>query len=725
MGVLLIALSLLSGIVAFILTALVLQGARHTAERMTFAVFTGSMGAWALFVGLFLLTDNQGIAEWSAVLYYIFAALLAYGLLIFSIAFAARLRNQKIQTRLYVTLALPVLSLIIGIAIPGMLVTSTSIIGDHIVGLHRDVYILYCLVFVTYAAVALRYLAVSLKGRSPDRHPRLIVSAIAVCLPVASYFNLLLPLLGEYRFIGVGPIFVLPVALVFFYAIIRHSLFDVRLAVVRSVAYSMILIALVVVYFGLALLISTMVQVTFLNPSQLLISFMLALILMVIFQPIKAFFNRLTRRIFYHDNYDSDEFYARLNAKLSTPADLRSLLEQASDEIGHTMRAEQSFFFVWYGNGRHVSAGSKTHARITVDDIAKLDRHVAEFGDATIIKTLVRESDPLSKLLVKGEIALVLPLLINGNVLGYVFLGERRSGNYSRRDIRVLETIADTLLIAIQNALSVQEVKELNETLQQRIDEATKELRTSNAQLQKLDTAKDEFVSMASHQLRTPLTSVKGYISMVLEEDAGKISDAQRHLLSEAFTSSERMVHLINDFLNVSRLQTGKFMVDRRQIDLAKVVGQEVDSLKTTANARDLKLKYRKPSHFPILYIDEGKIRQVIMNFIDNAIYYSSEFSTITIELAIEDGDAVLRVHNEGIGVPQSEQTHLFTKFFRATNARKQRPDGTGVGLFLAKKVITSHGGSMVFESAPNEGTTFGFRLPVKKLSAAPLETQD
>jgi signal transduction histidine kinase len=263
-------------------------------------------------------------------------------------------------------------------------------------------------------------------------------------------------------------------------------------------------------------------------------------------------------------------------------------------------------------------------------------------------------------------------------------------------------------------------VKELNETLQQRIDEATKELRASNAQLQKLDTAKDEFVSMASHQLRTPLTSVKGYISMVLEEDAGKISDAQRHLLSEAFTSSERMVHLINDFLNVSRLQTGKFMVDRRAIDLAKVTGQEVDSLKTTAHARNLKLSYRKPSHFPVLYIDEGKIRQVIMNFIDNAIYYSSEYSTITISLAAEAGDIVLRVHNDGIGVPESEKAHLFTKFFRAANARKQRPDGTGVGLYLAKKVITAHGGSMVFDSEPNQGTTFGFRLPIKKLSTAP-----
>jgi signal transduction histidine kinase len=107
------------------------------------------------------------------------------------------------------------------------------------------------------------------------------------------------------------------------------------------------------------------------------------------------------------------------------------------------------------------------------------------------------------------------------------------------------------------------------------------------------------------------------------------------------------------------------------------------------------------------------------MNFIDNAIYYSGESTTILVELTTEGGEVVLKVHDTGIGVPKSEQSHLFSKFFRATNARRQRPDGTGVGLFLAKKVIVAHGGSIVFESVEGEGSTFGFRLPIKKLSAA------
>jgi signal transduction histidine kinase len=357
--------------------------------------------------------------------------------------------------------------------------------------------------------------------------------------------------------------------------------------------------------------------------------------------------------------------------------------------------------------------------------VRTLDKYVSEVGDYVIVADRLALHDKIRRLLVSHKIAVLLPIVRSDVAIGYLCLGERRSSHYTVRDYKVLEAVSDELGIAIQNALSVQEVKELNATLQQRIDEATKELRASNAQLQRLDEAKDEFVSMASHQLRTPLTSVKGYIDMVLEGDAGKISDMQKHLLGEAFTSSERMVHLINDFLNVSRLQTGKFMIDRRQVDLASIVRQEVDGLQTTAGQRQLTLAYDAPSSFPLLYLDEGKMRQVVMNFIDNAIYYSKENTTITISLKANDDTVELAVKDTGIGVPADEQAQLFTKFYRASNARKQRPDGTGVGLYLAKKVIIAHGGSMVFSSVPDKGSVFGFTLPVKKMALAPASDAD
>ncbi|MCY1368859.1 Sensor histidine kinase WalK [compost metagenome] len=113
------------------------------------------------------------------------------------------------------------------------------------------------------------------------------------------------------------------------------------------------------------------------------------------------------------------------------------------------------------------------------------------------------------------------------------------------------------------------------------------------------------------------------------------------------------------------------------------------------------------------------------MNFIDNAIYYSKENTTITVSLKADDDTLELTVKDTGIGVPADEQAQLFTKFYRASNARKQRPDGTGVGLYLAKKVIVAHGGSMVFSSVPEKGSVFGFTLPVKKMALAPASDAD
>lgn len=583
---------------------------------------------------------------------------------------------------------------------------------------------------ITLIGVAVRLIMTIATTRKNTKERQALKGVLyTVCLASVCglWFNAFIPAVtGSQYFIGLGVATVDIFAIGFTLSVVSGRLLDIKLYAIRSVAYVLALATLAALYITLAYVVSRWLEgsaVTFADQSTL--NMILALLLALAFQPAKHFFDKLTGRVFYRDNYNTDDFFARINRELNTTTDLRSLLQRAATEIGETVKAEQSFFFVRYGEGRFMMAGTKQHHRLPLSEMARLDGYVSESKHQVIVADMLSEADPLAQILSKHNLGVTLPLKMSDGSVGYLFLGTPLSRGYTRRDIRLLETIADELVIAIQNALSIQDVEEINLTLQQRIEDATKELRRSNAQLQRLDTAKDEFISMASHQLRTPLTSVKGYISMVLEGDAGKITDMQHKLLSEAFVSSERMVHLISDFLNVSRLQTGKFMLEQHEVDLAKVTAQEVDGLQTIAKSHDLKLKFRAGARLPILYIDESKIRQVIMNFVDNAIYYSREFTTITISLNVDAGDILLQVHDTGIGVPAAEQLHLFTKFFRATNARKQRPDGTGVGLFLAKKVIVAHGGSMVFHSVEGEGSTFGFRLPIKKLQSAPAHQAD
>jgi signal transduction histidine kinase len=306
---------------------------------------------------------------------------------------------------------------------------------------------------------------------------------------------------------------------------------------------------------------------------------------------------------------------------------------------------------------------------------------------------------------------------VTDDEVGYLALGPKKSGNiYTGQDIKIIKILTNELVIAIQNALRYEEIENFTVTLQQKVNYATRQLQKTNEKLKALDETKDDFISMASHQLRTPLTSVKGYLSMVLEEDAGKLTKMQRDMLSQAFISSQRMVYLIADLLNVSRLKTGKFVIEQAPVNLADVVHEELMQLEETAAARQLTLEYNKPKEFPQLMLDETKIRQVIMNFADNAIYYTPTGGHIKIELIDKPTSVELRVEDNGIGVPRSEQPHLFTKFYRAGNARKARPDGTGLGLFMAKKVVIAQGGSIIFDSKEGKGSTFGFTFAKSKL---------
>jgi signal transduction histidine kinase len=285
-------------------------------------------------------------------------------------------------------------------------------------------------------------------------------------------------------------------------------------------------------------------------------------------------------------------------------------------------------------------------------------------------------------------------------------------------DTKLLDRLSESIGVALDNKLLFEENQYV-----------LRQLKVSNAKLRALDEAKDDFISMASHQLRTPLTSIKGYTSMVLEGDAGDITPLQKKLLTQSFFSAQRMVYLIADLLNVSRLRTGKFVIESSAVNLAEVVEEELAQLQETAAARSVKLTYDKPAHFPELMLDETKTRQVIMNFVDNAIYYTPAGGHIKVKLAETPTTVELRVSDNGIGVPKSEQPHLFTKFYRAGNARKARPDGTGLGLFMAKKVIIAQGGALIFESHEGKGSTFGFTFskarqaaatPVKPIVSAP-----
>lgn len=542
--------------------------------------------------------------------------------------------------------------------------------------------------------------------------------------------NLSLPLMGVGTLIWLGPFFTLIFAISVTAAIVRHRLFNIRLVLARSIGYILSVGSLAAVYgfVAFAVVSSVIFRDENVSMGQQAVYTTLAVGVAFTFHPVRKFFEKITNHFFYRDAYNPSVFIDQLNKVLVSNTKLESMLKEAAFIIQSNLKSEFCVFGIEDARGRAFVMGTSSK-QYKPDEVASV-RHITEhltdrvFVADTAYQYESRQDNKLATILTKNNISVLARLVPAGQegkkALGYLLLGNKKSGNsYTTGDITIIEIIVNALVIAIENALRFQEIESFNVTLQEKIEGATRELRSTNQKLRSLDRTKDDFISMASHQLRTPLTSVKGYVSMVLDGDAGRITPLQRKLLNQSFISSQRMVYLISDLLNVSRLRTGKFIIEPVKTNLAQVIRGEIDQLVETAKGRNLELTFNKPEHFPSYMLDETKLRQVIMNFIDNAIYYTPSGGKIAVNLVEKPQSIEFTVLDTGMGVPKKDQPHLFTKFFRAGNAKRARPDGTGLGLFMAKKVVIAQGGAIIFKSQEGKGSMFGFTFSKDHLEEA------
>ena len=607
--------------------------------------------------------------------------------------------------------------------VPGLLYSNVDISYAGIVVTATPLYYALIAVVIVYAGLGVKDLFRHMY-RNPNREAqyrtRFLLSGVLIAAAVILGAIFFLPeiILSQLSI----PLGVLALVSLFGYAIVKHHLFDIRLIVVRLVAYLLSLLVIAVLYAVLAFgVFAQLLNVEGLTISQEVSFIVIAMLLAVTFAPLKKFFDRTTRAVFYQDAYDVQQVLDDFGTILVRKMDLHRLVHDALSTLRQALTSDFIVVLILDkegGVGRTVGVGKRPHQ--LTEAFSAIVRRAAPLIATDEIEA---QDSRTYEILRRANISTVASLETSRELIGYVIYGTKVNGRiYSEDDLKFVRIATDALAVAIQNALRFEEISRFNETLQEQIRGATGELRESNKKLKSLDEAKDEFISMASHQLRTPLTSVKGYLSMVLEGDAGKLNPTQHQLLEQAFASSQRMVYLISDFLNVSRLQTGKFTIERTPVILSRIVQQEVDQLKSTAESRNLTLECSVPSSFPVLQMDESKLRQAIMNFLDNAIFYSRPGGTIKIDLVKSAKDVALTVQDQGIGVPPSERHRLFAKFYRATNARTARPDGTGIGLFMAKKVVIAHGGSIIFNSVEGKGSTFGFRLPLKQPASLAAE---
>jgi signal transduction histidine kinase len=266
-------------------------------------------------------------------------------------------------------------------------------------------------------------------------------------------------------------------------------------------------------------------------------------------------------------------------------------------------------------------------------------------------------------------------------------------------------------LVGILRAL--ERIRERERSSRADAERAQALLAAQNAQLVESDRLKDEFVALISHDLRTPLTSIMGYVELALEDVGPPLDDERRGYLQVVSRSSERLLRLVDDLLFVARVQAGRLVLQPKQLDLSVVATQAVVEARPRAEGKQLGLEFHGPVSVP-LEADKGRLFQLLDNLISNAIKFTPEGGQIEVRVAAEPDGAVLEVSDTGVGLAPGETERVFERFFRSSRAVSQQVPGTGLGLFISRAIVEAHGGTIAVSRRDGGGTTFRISLPTR-----------
>ncbi len=256
-------------------------------------------------------------------------------------------------------------------------------------------------------------------------------------------------------------------------------------------------------------------------------------------------------------------------------------------------------------------------------------------------------------------------------------------------------------------------IKEIEQ--REKLERFAKALEEANIELRKLDASKTEFVSIASHQLRTPLTAIKGYLSMMNDGTYGRLPEKIKEKIGNVFESNERLIRLVNDLLSVSRIDTGKIVVEKEKVQVESLIENLKRELSISAKEKSIYLQFLKPSKkLPKVMADKGKLEEAILNVIDNAIKYTNK-GGVTVKVEKQNKEILISVIDTGEGMNEKDLSKIFERFSRGNAGNWLHSEGAGLGLFITKKFIEMHNGKVWAESqGEGKGCQFYIKIPIK-----------
>lgn len=321
-----------------------------------------------------------------------------------------------------------------------------------------------------------------------------------------------------------------------------------------------------------------------------------------------------------------------------------------------------------------------------------------------------REEAGLSQKAAGIKTSMIFPVVYHqkpAGVMIFSMIKEESEVTDSEKDM--IRSFTDVVGLAVQNARLYTSVEQTTNELQ----ELNSKLKRANDQLQELDKLKDEFVSLASHELRTPMTAIKGSLSTILEGYAGDISSQAKEFLAAAYNENDRLLRLVNNLLNISRIEAGRMNYTIGNMDMDKVIAEVVTNLGNVANEKSLFLKYEHDGPLPYVEADSDKVREILFNIIGNALKFTHK-GGVTVKVHFDGTMVVTSITDTGSGITKEDQDLLFKKFSQVQQKNYARPQGgTGLGLYICRIMVEDMKGKIWLESTQGVGSTFYFSLPI------------
>jgi signal transduction histidine kinase len=509
------------------------------------------------------------------------------------------------------------------------------------------------------------------------------------------------------QFISLSPLYTFPFNGAVAYSIAKHRFLDVRLLLIRSVTYLTVIFLSATIYAAAIILLGLLVTGEVLTGDQVLIFSFLAMIVAISFPYIRVAIEEFTDRYLFKKGYRTDRLLSEIGKLLTSSLRLEFLTRGLIRKLKQSLKVTKIALIIISGRNVSESVADGYHPDAFAGDFITL--LYSQYNPAVFDQL---EEGNLKLLMRNEDVSLIIPLRTEGGLVGVLLIGPKESGDmFSEQDLDMLTIVAPEAAVTIQNALAYEEIRKFNVRLQEEVEKATSELKKANEQMHELDKLKDEFVSLASHELRTPMTAIRGSLSTILEGYAGEVPPSIREFLTAAYNENDRLIRLVNNLLNISRIEAGKLTFVIEPLSMDNVVMEVVGNLESAAKEKNLYLRYERRGDVPLAAGDADKVKEVLINLVGNAIKYTHK-GGITLTTEYRDDKIVTSVTDTGSGIAKEDQSLLFKKFSQIQGSYAKQSGGTGLGLYICKQIIEGLHGEIWLDSTIGSGSTFHFSLP-------------